>query len=93
MGNKPVSRTAKRAQQVKRVKIDYELMIDHAKLLDDTLLNRHQAAVFLGVSIATFDRLYLKSKVLPYYKVSNTVQFKVKDLRHYLESCRIEAKK
>lgn len=53
------------------------------------LLNTHQAAEFLGVSVAFLERDRWAGARVPYIKVgSRAVRYRQIDLEQYIESCR-----
>lgn len=53
------------------------------------LLNTHQAAEFLGVSVAFLERDRWAGARVPYIKVgSRAVRYRKADLEQYIESCR-----
>ncbi len=58
------------------------------------LLNTHQAAEFLGVSVAFLERDRWAGARVPYIKVgSRAVRYRQIDLEQYIESCRKGARR
>jgi predicted DNA-binding transcriptional regulator AlpA len=58
------------------------------------LLNTHQAAEFLGVSVAFLERDRWAGARVPYIKVgSRAVRYRQTDLEQYIESCRKGARR
>jgi len=57
--------------------------------MQQQLLNTHQAAEFLGVSVAFLERDRWAGARVPYIKVgSRAVRYRKVDLEQYIESCR-----
>ena len=57
--------------------------------LRDRYLSKDEVAVILGVTIRTVET-YMRDGLLPYYKISRTVRFKLADVEAHLNStCRV----
>lgn len=54
-----------------------------------SLLNEHQAAKYLGVSVSTLQQRRFRGRLPKYLKIGKSVRYPVADLQDFIDSCRV----